>query len=578
MWNSNRIAQTSTEAKINRLNKIENHLFYNQECDPQILLSLYQQVWQQQEIIATGSKAEHELLKSGLVVLYQHKIRLDPALDRDSFNDSWIENQLMRLRPYSKIRLKLFDLDLKASLPYKVLTEVNAWTDGHPFLSQKIYQIIRDRQSFIPRNQEVAKISQLVHLYIIDDWEKGIAATHLRQLKSQMLAYSGSSEYLLLSYQAIWHSQSTFFDQTPEQEFLLRIGLIKLKKDLVQIANRIYRDVFNHVWVKNKLTQTVGLTNHNENSNSANLFLQQISNDVKSNFSRLAKIITCLLVIGGITGGSFYLIAKYFQLQQLDQAKNLLKQKKYAAAITVYDRLLQADRGRSHLLWINRGAAWSGLKQYDQMLQSCSTATLIKPKASMGWNCRGEALYYLDRPEAAQKAFEQAIAINPEEATFWLNQSQVLARLQQHSQAIAASEQAIKLLLQSPSEATNRRNLAIAFNQKGQSWLKLNQNQPALSAFEQSLEYSPDYLSALQGQAIAQYRLGHYTEAITAFAEILQHDNLTQEQQAINLLYKGISLCETPEATAAPQAFKQVLKLTTDRQAKAIAQAGCGIR
>ncbi|MGF1590366.1 MAG: tetratricopeptide repeat protein [Pleurocapsa sp.] len=299
---------------------------------------------------------------------------------------------------------------------------------------------------------------------------------------------------------------------------------------------------------------------------------------MKSNFSRLAKIIICLLVIGVITGGSFYVIAKYFQLQQLYQAKNLLNQKKYAAAIEAYDRLLQSDISNSHLLWINRGSAWSGLKQYDQMLQSCSTATLIKPNAPMGWNCRGEALYHLERLEDALKAFERAIALEAEEATFWLNQSRVLARLQQHSQAIAASEQAIGLLLRSPENPTNRHNLAIAFEQKGQSWLKLNQNQQALSAFEQSLAYLPAYLSALQGQGIARYRLGHYTEAITAFAEILQRDDLSQEQQAINWLYKGISLCETPKAVAAKQAFEQVLQLTTELQAKAIAQAGCGIR
>ncbi len=298
---------------------------------------------------------------------------------------------------------------------------------------------------------------------------------------------------------------------------------------------------------------------------------------MKSNFSRLAKIVICLLVIGGITGASFYLIAKYFQLQQLYQAKDLLTQKKYAAAITAYDQLLQTDISKSHLLWINRGFAWSGLKQYDKMLQSCSVATVIEPNAPMGWNCRGEALYHLDRLEAARQAFEQAIAINAQEPTFWLNQSQVLARLQRHSQAIAASEQAIGLLLKSPHNPTNRHNLAIALTQKGQSWLKLNQNQKALSAFEQSLVYLPADLSALQGQGIAQYKLGHYNEAITAFTKILQRKDLSSEQQAINWLYTGISLCDS-DPTAAQQAFKRVLNLTTDLQAKAIAKAGCGIR
>ncbi len=578
----NLIPQPLTETQINYLSKIENHLFYNQECDPKMLFDLYRQIWQQQEIIATGSKAEHELLKSGLVFLDQHKIRLAPALDHDSFNDSWIENQLMRLQPYSKIKLKLFNLDIKASLPYKVLTEVNFWTGGQPFLTQKVCQIIRDRQSYILRNQEVAKISQLVHRYIIDDWEQGAAAAHLLQLRSRLLSYPGSTKSLLLSYQEIWHSQSITFKQTPEQEHLLTIGLIKLEKDKVQIANPIYHDIFDHVWSKNQLAENEKQIDYFEQNHSPKEAWKPIRDDVKSNFSRVFKIILFFLFVGGITGLGVDLITKYRQLQEIQkiqQVNDLLVQKKHSAAIAAYDRLLQTDTNQPHLLWINRGYAWSGLNQYDEMLRSCAAATLIKPQAPLAWNCRGEALYYLGQPQAALEAFKKAIAINSQDSTFWLNQSRVLADLQQYNQAISASEQGIKLLSKSKlKKDSDLRELAIAFNQQGQSWLETKQNQQALSAFKRSLEYLPNYLPAQQGRGIALYRLGYYSQAVAAFTEVLQRDDLTREQSAINWLYQGISLCETPQITSATQAFKQVLKLTKNPEARAIAKAGCGIR
>jgi tetratricopeptide (TPR) repeat protein len=304
---------------------------------------------------------------------------------------------------------------------------------------------------------------------------------------------------------------------------------------------------------------------------------------VNVKFSRLLTIIIFLLSIGGIIGLGSILIVRYLQTQQIQQtqqANNLLAQKKYSLAISAYDRLLKTDSNsaQSYLLWANRGAALLKLNQYQEALKSCSQATSLNQRADLAWNCRGEALYYLGRSNDALTAFKQAIAINPQNATFWLNQNQVLFDLAQHQQAIAASKEAIALLQSQPATATKNRQLAIAWRRQGQSWLELQQNQQALAAFNQSLTYQPQYLAVQQDRGIALYRLGNYTQAIQTFEQILQQDNLTPQQQAINLLYKGTSLCQISQADAATQAFKQVLELTNNVQLQKIAQAGCGIQ
>ena len=575
MHNSNQLVRPLNEAGIDRLSKVEDYLFYNQQCEPKILFDLYWQVWQRSEIVATGSKAEQELLKSGLVVLWKHKIRLAPQAG-DSFDDGWIENQLMRLQPYNQIRVKLFDLDVRASLPYKVLTEVNAWTNHQPFLTQKLYQIIRDRQSFILRNREAATISELVHRYIIDDWEHGEAATHLSQMRSYLLSYSGSSKSLLSTYLAIWCSKSIPLKLTLELQYLLRTGLIRLEAGRIEIANRIYREVFNRVWIESHLNEETKIACQ---GSSTNLSLKQISKDVKSNFSKLAKIVIFLLFIAGGTSLGFYFAARYTQIQQIQQANQLLEREDYDAAISAYDKLLQTDIDRPHLLWINRGVAWGGLNNYQEMWQSCSTATLIRPQAALAWNCRGEALYHLQQYDAASTAFKQAIALAPQKAVFWLNQSKVLDRLQQPESAIAANDRAIELLSELKSKSSSeRRDLAIALARRGQTLLQNKQDRAALTAFEESLKYSSNYLSALQGKGIALYRLGQYEAAGAVFETILQRDDLTREQMAIDWLYLGVSLCKTQKDTAALKAFQRVLEVTTNPKAKAIAQAGCGIR
>jgi tetratricopeptide (TPR) repeat protein len=301
---------------------------------------------------------------------------------------------------------------------------------------------------------------------------------------------------------------------------------------------------------------------------------------VNAKLPRLLTIIIFLLGIGGVIGLGLNLVVKCLQTRQVQQtqyANSLLAQKKYALALNAFEQLLKKNAAQRHILLTNRGSALLGLHQYQNALKSCSQATTLQPKADLAWNCRGEASYNLDKYDEAFAAFKQAIAINPQNATFWLNQNQVLFELAQHQQAIAASKSAIVFLQSQPSTTNQNHYLAIALRRQGLSFLELKQNQRALAAFDQSLTYEANQLTALQGKGVALYRLGDYGEAIQTFEQILRQDNLTPQQQAISSLYQGISLCETPEA-AATEAFNQVLKLTKNNQLRKMAQAGCGIR
>lgn len=296
--------------------------------------------------------------------------------------------------------------------------------------------------------------------------------------------------------------------------------------------------------------------------------------------SRLIKIITLLVCAGGAVWFGVGFFNEYREVRRFKEADKLLAKQEYAKAIEAYDRLLTANVDRNHLIWINRGYAFLGLDQYQQMLHSCSTATLIDPDAALAWNCQGEALYYLNQNQNSLKAFEAAISKNSTDATFWLNKVRVLSKLKAYDKAIAASEQAIQLIKQSPLEDKQKSatSLAIAFNQKGQNLLKIKQYTQSLAAFEQSLHISPNYLSALQGKGIALYELKKYEQAIAIFNQILQRQHLTNEHHASILLYKGVSLCQIQKNLEGEQAFQDFLVLNSNIQGMEIAQKGCGIQ
>ncbi|NES22524.1 MAG: GAF domain-containing protein [Symploca sp. SIO3E6] len=79
---------------IDRLLSREQHAVY--------LLGLYEQIWQQGEIVADDSLEQMKLRLSGLVVKQQGKLVVYNPIYQSIFNQSWINQTLANLRPYSE--------------------------------------------------------------------------------------------------------------------------------------------------------------------------------------------------------------------------------------------------------------------------------------------------------------------------------------------------------------------------------------------------------------------------------------------------------------------------------------------
>ena len=86
----------------------------------------------------------------------------------------------------------------KVDNPQTVLKEVLAWTNGQPFLTQKLCQLIDNTSTPIPANREKEWIANLVQTKIIENWESQDKPEHLRTIRDRLFKSQQSVQLLEL--------------------------------------------------------------------------------------------------------------------------------------------------------------------------------------------------------------------------------------------------------------------------------------------------------------------------------------------------------------------------------------------
>ncbi|NES20699.1 MAG: AAA family ATPase [Symploca sp. SIO3E6] len=140
----------------------------------------------------------------------------------------------------------------KVTNPQTLLKELLAWTNGQPFLTQKLCQFIRNTSSPIPTNEEAEWMADLVQSSIIDNWESQDEPEHLRTIRDRLLN-SQQSVQLLEIYQQIQQQGEMVTCDSPAEKELLLSGLVVKQQGLLRVNNRIYESIFNHSWVEEQL-------------------------------------------------------------------------------------------------------------------------------------------------------------------------------------------------------------------------------------------------------------------------------------------------------------------------------------
>ncbi|MEQ9001351.1 MAG: AAA-like domain-containing protein [Coleofasciculus sp. B1-GNL1-01] len=118
-------------------------------------------------------------------------------------------------------------LEGKVEKPRSVLREILKWTNGHPFLTQKLCRITQMIIYTIPAGSEAQNIKNLVRSQIIENWEENDHPEHLRTIRDRIVKSNKiGAESLLRYYQQILRIGEILADDSPEQKELCLSGLV----------------------------------------------------------------------------------------------------------------------------------------------------------------------------------------------------------------------------------------------------------------------------------------------------------------------------------------------------------------
>ncbi|WP_414624374.1 AAA-like domain-containing protein [Calothrix sp. CCY 0018] len=147
-------------------------------------------------------------------------------------------------------------LEGKVSNPQAVLQEILAWTNGQPFLTQKLCKMLTSGEWVIAESEKEAaiEIDKLVKTQVIQNWESQDEPEHLKTIRDRIIQQQKAGR-LLGIYQQVLQGIELEVDISKEQTELFLSGLVIKENNLLQIKNRIYAEVFDFNWVADKLSQ-----------------------------------------------------------------------------------------------------------------------------------------------------------------------------------------------------------------------------------------------------------------------------------------------------------------------------------
>ncbi|MEO0770704.1 MAG: AAA-like domain-containing protein, partial [Cyanobacteria bacterium J06649_4] len=149
----------------------------------------------------------------------------------------------------------------RVNQPQAVLAAILSWTDGQPFLTQKLCSLVQ----MLPREggggplaiepgDEAFWVERLVRSHLITDWETQDEPEHLRTIRDRIERNGHRTARMFALYQQTLRPLSPVpVDDSREQTELLLSGLVRKQQGVLKVNNRLYAEVFNLDWVTAKL-------------------------------------------------------------------------------------------------------------------------------------------------------------------------------------------------------------------------------------------------------------------------------------------------------------------------------------
>jgi len=144
-------------------------------------------------------------------------------------------------------------LERSEEISEKILAEVFKWTNGQPFLMQRLCRLMVYQSA-----GGISDVQALVQKYVIDNWEANDELVHLKTIRDRLLLdYQDRTALLLGIYQQILTDaeQKICADNSLDQRRLQLSGLVVKRNGYLEVYNPIYAAIFNLDWVQQELAK-----------------------------------------------------------------------------------------------------------------------------------------------------------------------------------------------------------------------------------------------------------------------------------------------------------------------------------
>jgi tetratricopeptide (TPR) repeat protein len=193
-----------------------------------------------------------------------------------------------------------------------------------------------------------------------------------------------------------------------------------------------------------------------------------------------------------------------------EKASILNMQKKYAAAITIYDKII--IKNKDSFTYHDRGNAKFSLGDYQGAIIDFSKAIKLNPNHVKAYNDRGNAKFLTARNQEAIIDFNEAIKLNPNYIRSYNNRGIAKSSLGNQRDAIIDFNKAIKLDEYFDKAYINRGNVKSL----------LGDHQGALVDLNKAITISPNYVEAYNSRGLVKFNLGDKKGAIIDFERAIK--------------------------------------------------------
>lgn len=134
----------------------------------------------------------------------------------------------------------------------EVLERIQDWTSEEPFLTRVVCDFVVRYAAQVNDEDADLLVDQIIREEILNNWENNAAAIHLQRIRQTLLDYDRKDSLLIL-YIKVLQRGKVRKDNSPEQEVLLRSGLVSSVRGKLRVTNLIYQRIFDIDWVEAQL-------------------------------------------------------------------------------------------------------------------------------------------------------------------------------------------------------------------------------------------------------------------------------------------------------------------------------------